>query len=122
MNSHRQLASLYEEWRLMSEAEGDAIRSLAWQRVNHCQNAKAELRNKILNAIEGVGCNRGNAEELQHHFRPVLEHLMSLEVRNGEWLAAERQKLDCEQDELNRRQRSIRQLRGSYGRNLQNPR
>lgn len=116
MSSRRQLASLYEEWRLMSEAEGDAIRSSEWQRVNYCQNTKAELRSKILAAIEGADGNQRNAEALRHHFRPVLEHLISLEVRNGEWLAVERQKLVREQEALNRRQRSIRQIQGSYGR------
>jgi hypothetical protein len=115
MNSHHRLASLYEEWRLMSESEGDAIRSLAWQRVEHCQRVKADLRGRILSAMEDGGGVRGDAEEIRRHFSPVLQHLISLEIRNSEWLAAGRRKLEEERAGLNRKQRAMRQLRSSYG-------
>lgn len=115
------LASLYEEWRLMSESEGDAIRSLAWQRVDHCQTVKAALQAKILEAVESAGTELYFAEEIRRQFRPVLEHLIGLERRNSEWLAVERGKLDLEKEALNRSQRTIRQLHGSYGTHTPSP-
>jgi len=81
--------------------------------VEHCQNAKAELQSKILKAIEGAGHDA--TEEIRLHFRLVLEHLVSLEVRNNEWLNAVRQKLEIERDGLYRSQRSLRQLHCTYG-------
>lgn len=118
MKERDQLASLYEEWRLLSEAEGDAIRSVSWQRVDQCQRAKADLQGRILQAIEGAAKQCGDAEEVRRFFRPVLQHLISLEMRNSEWLGAERAKLEATRTELNRAQRSVRQLRSTYG-NLQ---
>lgn len=115
LDTHRHLASLYEEWRLMSESEGDAIRSLAWQRIEHCQSTKMGLRERIVQIVETAGAGEGVAEDLGRRFRPVLEHLIQLERRNSEWLAAERQKLESERAGLNRDQRSIRQLQGAYG-------
>jgi hypothetical protein len=115
LDAHRHLASLYEEWRLMSESEGDAIRSLAWQRIEHCQSTKAGLRERIVRIVENAGGGEGFAEDLGRRFRPVLEHLIRLEQRNSEWLAAERRKLETEREGLNRDQRSIRRLQGAYG-------
>jgi len=115
MNAHLRLAALYEEWRLLTESEGDAIRSLAWQRVEHCQRVKAELREQIVKSSDHAAAGSDSAEELRQRFRPVLEHLIGLELRNNEWLAAERRKLEVEQEDLNRSRRTIRQLQGSYG-------
>jgi hypothetical protein len=115
IDAYRHLASLYEEWRLMSESEGDAIRSLAWQRIEHCQSAKAGLRERIVQLVEQAGGEQHLAENLSRRFRPALEHLIQLELRNSEWLAVERQKLEAEREGLNRDQRSIRQLQGAYG-------
>ena len=119
MSARNRLASLYEEWRLMSESEGDAIRTSAWQRVEHCQNVKADLREKILHAMETTGHGLSSPEEMRHQFRPVLEHLIGLEVRNSELLAIERGKLEVEREDVNRSQRTIRQLQGSYGARVQ---
>jgi hypothetical protein len=54
-------------------------------------------------------------EELRRRFRPVLEHLISLEMRNNKWLDAQRKGLEMERDEMNRSQYTMRQLQGSYG-------
>ncbi len=115
MNAHHRLAALYEEWRLMTESEGDAIRSLAWQRVEYCQRIKANLQEKIVEASEHAAHAVHSAEAIRQRFRPVLEHLIELERRNNEWLAVERRKLEVEQGEMNRSNRTIRQLRGTYG-------
>jgi hypothetical protein len=115
MSSRNRLAALYEEWRLMSESEGEAIRSLAWQRVNQCQQVKAELRDQILQVMESAGTEQGSPEDIRRQFRPVLEHLIHLETRNSQWLAVERAKLEVERDENSRSQRHLRQVQGAYG-------
>ena len=99
----------------MSESEGEAIRSLAWQRVTQCQQVKAGLRDQILQAIESAGSEQGSPEDIRRRFRPVLEHLINLEARNSAWLAAERAKLEQEREENTRSQRQLRQMQGSYG-------
>lgn len=118
MNADHRLAALYEEWRLTTESEGDAIRSLAWERVAHCQRFKAELREKLVEILDGAGMGVESAEQVRRKFQPVLEHLIGLELRNNEWLATERLKLEGEQGDLNRSQRVMRQLQGTYGSSL----
>jgi len=115
MNSRNRLASLYEEWRLMSEAEGEAIRTSAWQRVRHCQNTKAVLQTKIVSATEELNAAFYSAEEIRQQFRPVLEHLIHLEIRNNHLLGDERTQLENERDQLDKSQRNLRQVRGAYG-------
>lgn len=99
----------------MSESEGDAIRSAAWQRVDQCQSVKAELRQRILHAIEAATDSRTTAEEMRLHFRPVLEHLISLEARNGQWLQEERSRLEAERDQLGRNHGNLRRIHHAYG-------
>ncbi len=114
MNARHRLAALYEEWRLMTESEGDAIRTLAWPRVEHCQRAKRELQERILKVGEATDSGQESPEELHRQLRPVLEHLIELETRNNEWLAAARHHLEREQDELNRSRFNMRQVHSSY--------
>lgn len=115
MTTRNRLASLYEEWRLLSESEGDAIRSLVWPRVEHCQRAKAQLRDQIIRTLETAASGLTTGEEIRREFRPVLEHLIDLERRNSEWLQAERAKLETEQVDLNHRTRAVQRLRCTYG-------
>ena len=118
MNLRNRLASLYEEWRLMSEAEGEAIRASAWHRVHHCQNTKADLQSKIVSTTEQLNAAAFSAEEIRHQFRPVLEHLISLEIRNNHLLDAGRTSLENERDQLDKSQRNLRQVRGAYSGHL----
>jgi len=115
MSSSNRLASLYEEWRLMSEAEGEAIRTSAWQQVHHCQNTKADLQSKIVSATEELNAALFSAEEIRQQFRPVLEHLISLEIRNNQLLGDGRAQLEHERDQLDKNQRNLRQIHGAYG-------
>jgi hypothetical protein len=118
MKPRNRLASLYEEWRLMSEAEGEAIRTAAWQHVRHCQNTKADLQYKIVAATEELNAAFCSAEEIRQQFRPVLEHLINLEIRNNQLLGDGRTRLENERDQLDKSQRSLRQVRGAYGTSL----
>ena len=92
----------------------DAIRSLSWSRIEHCQNVKAGLKERILETIQAAD-RSSSAEELHRALRPVLEHLIGLEMRNSEWLEAGRLQLETEQAGLNRHRRVVQQLQGTYG-------
>ena len=102
----------------MSEAEGEAIRVSSWQQVQRCQNAKAELQSQIVLATEELNAASYSAEEIRQQFRPVLEHLINLEIRNNHLLDTGRTQLENERDQLDKNQRNLRQIRGAYGGNL----
>lgn len=118
MSSRNRLASLYEEWRLLSEAEGEAIRSSSWQQVHHCQNAKADIQSKIVSTTDELHSASYSAEDISGQFRPVIEHLITLEIRNNQLLGTERSQLESERDQLDKNQRNLRQIRGAYGSGL----
>lgn len=117
MGSQNRLASLYEEWRLMSEAEGEAIRTSEWQQVHLYQNTKAELQAKIVDATQELNATTFSAEEIRQQFQPVLEHLISLEIRNNDLLGNERSQLESERDQLGKNQHNLRQIKSAYGSN-----
>src|SRR6185436_14511338 len=50
MNASSQLRSLYEQWRLLTEQEGTAIRAADWTRVGECQSEKKRLQPHIQKA------------------------------------------------------------------------
>lgn len=115
MNARTRLASLYEEWRLMSESEGDAIRSAAWPRVEHCQNVKTGLRQKILAAMEATDSGQSSPEDMRRHFRPILEHLIGLELRNSQLLESQHSRLEADRDQLGHHEHNLRRLHHAYG-------
>ena len=50
----KQLAALYQQWQLLTEAEGQAIGAQDWLAVEQRQAAKQQLQGRILLATEAV--------------------------------------------------------------------
>lgn len=109
MNPGRELAALYEQWRILTEEEGRAIGAEAWTDVEHCQSAKSRLQPRI---IEVSG--RLDIEAHNHQFRQVLRELMELERRNSDLLRERRATADRTREALDRSSRNLRQLHSSY--------
>jgi len=115
MDFRDHLTSLYEEWRLMSEVEGEAIRSASWNEVQRCQGSKALLQTQIVSATEELNMSSLTPEEIRNQFRPILEHLINLEIRNNQLLGETRSQMETERDQLDKKQRNLRQIKSAYG-------
>lgn len=118
MSASSRLNALYEEWRLMSEAEGQAIRSEAWVQVARCQGVKSELQRQILEAVGGPDDSERSAssEELRARFGNTIRKLIELEHRNSSWLEECRQRKDTERAGEQVKQRSLGRLKDAYAR------
>ena len=109
MNALDELAALYQQWRRLTESEGQAMRAVAWPQVEQCQAAKLALQPRISEVSSGL-------DPILHEqrFRPVVEELMQLERRNRELLQTQRQIAQMQKDELDHAGRNLRQLHQSY--------
>ena len=118
MSARQELWNLYEQWRGLTEAEAEAIRSASWGRLSEWQDAKFRLQQEIIQATEAFQteqvCNELNREELECQFRTLIGELILLETRNGELLAVRRQSAKREQMEMDRSHRNLRQIQRSY--------
>lgn len=119
MNARDHLFSLYEQWRRLSLAEGDAIQRGDWSEVRRCQNAKQTLQERIVLAtdalkVEQVGLHT-NPEETESAIRTVVSRLMELEGQNSRQLAEQRSRGEAEQANTERATKSLRQVNRAYG-------
>ncbi|MBI3415590.1 MAG: hypothetical protein HY043_09780 [Verrucomicrobia bacterium] len=119
MSCQQTIHALYEDWRVLSETEGEAISAGDWERVNGCQDQKQHLQNRIIKATEALqneAVAQGvNPKRTERGLRPIVERLIALELRNQELLSAKRQTADAEKAELERSERNLRQVHQSYG-------
>jgi len=109
MNPGEELHALYQQWRELTCAEGDALRVAAWSKVEHCQQAKARLQPRISEVsarLEPVAHERA--------FRPVVDALIQLEKQNRELLQAQRQIAGQQKEDLDQASRHLRQLHRRY--------
>lgn len=109
MNPISELTALYEQWRSLTEAEGQAIEATAWVQVEQYQSAKGRLQPRIAEVTQ-----RLDASTLEREFRAVVEGLMRLEHRNNALLQRQRHAAERQKQELDRTSRNLRQIHKSY--------
>ncbi len=118
MSARNNLMSLYQEWRTLTEAEGEAIRSATWPQVYRCQAAKSQLQARILAAHERfqaeLAANGLDAREHEAQYRKTIAELILLEQRNGEFLEAQREQAQAKLRELSRTRQNLRQVQRAY--------
>ena len=109
MTPAAELSALYQQWRSLSEDEGEAIEAGAWASVDQFQTAKARLQPRIVEVSQ-----RLDAATHERQFRKEVEELMQLERRNSALLQRRRQTADEQMRELDKAGRHLRQLHKSY--------
>jgi plasmid stability protein len=112
------LRSLYEQWRLLTEQEGTAIRAADWTRVGECQSEKKRLQPHIQKADEDLEeelRTRGATRKaLEKEFRAVVQELIRREGENDRELAAQRGIAEEKRQELHQASRQLRQVHQAY--------
>jgi hypothetical protein len=119
MKARTELFATYAEWRRWTEIEGAAIEAANWPRVQECQDAKHQLRPRIITGNDDARqeCTRLglNLADMDQDVRKVIAELITLETRNGEVLALKRQETENQRAELECTHRNLRRIRRSYG-------
>jgi len=109
MTPAEELSALYEQWRRLTQSEGQAIEAASWTQVEQYQAAKARLQPRITEVSQ-----RLEAPAHARQFRAVVEGLMELERRNSALLQRQRRAAEQHQQELDRTSRNLRQIHKSY--------
>ena len=113
-----ELLELYRRWREWTEAEGEAIRTWNWPRVERIQADKEELVQTIITTAERLRAEclqvGSGSLQLEEELRGVVNELVTLEARNQEQLAAQRQQASAQATELNNAVHQLRQIKRAY--------
>jgi len=108
----------YEQWRVLTEAEGAAITANEWGTVAELQQTKRQLQTLITNTLrelrEGGNHHGLAAADIEKEFRPRILNLLEMENINGEVLAARRKGAAQKREHVDRVVHSLRQLRRAY--------
>ena len=105
MNRPPTSLELCERWRLLSEAEGDAILAADWSKVAEAQAAKLELQTLLDAARQREGANVP---------APLAAHLIALEHRNQDRLRVRQQAAHAAQAELELAGQNLRRVHRAY--------
>lgn len=118
MSARDQLFSLYEQWRRLSLAEGDAIQRSDWLEVRRCQNAKQALQGRIVATTDALKLEQAglhtNPGETESAIRTVVSRLMELEGQNSRQLAEQRARGEAEQSGAAQAEQNLRGVSRAY--------
>lgn len=121
MSAQAALFQLYDEWRDWTNVEREAIEASDWNKVSQCHGAKAELQKSIVRQTQ-IARDEANADDLVRaavdlRVRAVVNELIYLETRNGEYLAERRAQTKTELDAIERSGRNLGRIQRQYSRN-----
>jgi hypothetical protein len=117
MSAQSEIKSLLKQWFELTQAEGAAIENAAWRTVAEIQARKDALQNSLNEArqkwvSENPGLSPNSAAA--NPFRAEIARLISLETRNADRLAAQRNKAHERQVALEQSFRNLRKIQRSY--------
>lgn len=112
------LLSYYQQWQTLTDAEGDAIRSGDWTKVERLQITKQQLQKFI---VAATGTLRAEAESsgvnlsgIEREFYSLIGHLVRLETQNREEIATRRQQADADLALLKSCRHNLHQIQRAY--------
>ena len=114
MNVNAELLELYQEWKQLTEKEGDAITASDWVQVRSCQKAKQQLQPRIIHATDGVKNAPGLRSEFEAQIRECVNELIQLETRNSEALGKRLEAAEKERSGLDQTSQRLKRVQKSY--------
>jgi hypothetical protein len=117
MRATAQLWELYQQWKQLTEAEGNAILNSNWREVHRCQAAKQQLQPEIIRVTESAKAeyfNNSDQREFDLRIRECVNELIVLETRNSAVLEQRLEALEKERGELEQTAGRLRQVHKSY--------
>jgi hypothetical protein len=118
MSAWTELLNHYEQWRILTRSEGEAIRTGAWPQVDEYQTAKYNLQHDILAASQAadqeMGPNNPARIELDQQLRTLITELIRMEHQNVQLLAEQQSRARLELSEFDRTSRNLKSVRRAY--------
>jgi len=118
MSAELDLQRSYQEWRRLTEAVGEAIRSGNWALVSDCQHALRQIQPRLAPqtaAARGEWAAQGlNPAAKQKELNSVIQSLIELERRNHALIDARRFFARAELAKLEQAGLILRRIQRSY--------
>jgi hypothetical protein len=118
MNRFKDLWRLYDQWRRLTELEGEGIRLADWGQVAACQKMKEALQTQIIEAARAwptqAWKSTGSETETEQTLGSLIDQLLALEQRNSEWLRTKREAAQVQKAELEKASRNLHQVQKAY--------
>lgn len=111
MSARTELAGILAQWRQLTHAEGNAIESSAWQELHKIQTRKAQLRQRLADAVKKCADEQSLSA---FPFQRELGRIISLLTRNGERLAGQLSRARARQESLEHSRRNLQRIHRSY--------
>jgi hypothetical protein len=111
------LWDLYDDWKELTEREGNAIRSTDWVEVRRCQRAKEQLRPKIVTVTERLKTQASSdleRTELNGRIRACVNELIELERKNSSTLEQRMAEIQQERAALDETSSRLRKVHQTY--------
>jgi hypothetical protein len=105
-------ASLYAEWRALTQAETNAIENESWDQLLRLQQAKADLKARIQLAESPAGPGFGTPSR---DCRSMIGELLRMEQHNLNLIAQRREAHEAEQAALQRAKLNLQRFRKGLG-------
>jgi fructose-1,6-bisphosphatase/inositol monophosphatase family enzyme len=119
MDATFDLARLLAEWRRLTHLEGEAILGDNWQGVAEHQTRKTQLQSEIRRALASFrtisSAQAHTCRTAEGEFDSVVGELMALERRNGDLIAAKRNRRQTESERLAGTLLDLHGIRRAYG-------
>ncbi len=113
MNTEDRLLQLYDQWRVFTESEREAIHASDWVKVTAAQAEKQRLQEEIMLAGEAAA-DPARMRPPTPRLQAVGEHLILLERENAAALADKRRAMELEQHGLDQTSRNLQQVHRAY--------
>src|SRR5258708_611158 len=118
MNADRELNEAYQEWRRLSEMEGEAIGTTNWNMVSACQKALQILQERITRLTPQARkewCRSGaDLAGREKALKTTIYDLIKIQKRNHTLLQSLKEAARAKIDSLGLANRNLQQIQNSY--------
>jgi len=112
------LLEAYEDWRRLTELEGEGIRARDWTLVTDCQNRLATLQTRMIRLTSDARAEwrrtGTDLSEKESHLRQTVSSLMELEMANSASLSAAKEPACLKMNQLDSARQNLKRVERTY--------
>jgi len=112
------LLEAYEDWRRLTELEGEGIRARDWTLVTDCQNRLATLQTRMIRLTSDARAEwrrtGTDLSEKESHLRQTVSSLMELEMANSASLSAAKEAACLKMNQLDSARQNLKRVERTY--------
>jgi len=118
MTADATLLEAYQDWRRLSELEGEAIRTKDWTLMWDCQKRLADLQPRIVRLTSGARAEWQQAgadiAQKEKNLRQIVSGLVELEMQNSSSLTAAKEMVRAKLDQMETARNNLKRVHRSY--------